>query len=81
MKHILSVAAIVKQIKKNKDVANLYEKVNQVLKGAVTGTPELVEEIKEIVSSNAKNLAVTLSATKKKLEEAKIVEEEVPVVS
>ena len=68
MKHIFSVATIVQKIEKNKGVANLYEKVNQILKGAVTGSPELIEEVDQIISSEVKNIKAQLANAKKKMQ-------------
>lgn len=47
--HIFNVASIVKRLKKKTTEPNLYEKVNQIFKGASTGTPALRAEVVDIL--------------------------------
>lgn len=65
--HIFNLQRIVQKITRNKDVPNLYEKVNQIVKGATTGTPDLIEEVLEIVAAETKALNTHFKAKKKAL--------------
>lgn len=52
--HIFNVSSIVARLNKdNLGEKNLYEKVNQIFKGAITGSPELVKNIQKIVKDQS----------------------------
>jgi hypothetical protein len=50
----LNTAGIAAKVKRNKKQKNLYQRVNNFLKGGNTASPELIDEIREIVLSEAK---------------------------
>ncbi len=62
---IIKVAHIVNRIRKNKE-ANLYQKVNNIIKGAVLPhSSSLLEEVIEVIEEDSKALVKALKDKKK----------------
>lgn len=67
MFNIYNCAAIVQKIQRNKNESNLYQKVNQILKGAATGTADLINEVNLIIVKEAEETYASLENLKAKL--------------
>lgn len=66
--HIFNVKEIVRKSKTQE--ANKGEKVRQIFKGAVTGSPALLDELKSIITAGAKKACAELDKTKKELKKS-----------
>lgn len=71
--HIFNIKRIVDKIKENRAKAkqpeepNLYEKVNLIFKGAVMGSPELVDEIQLVIKEQASEATSFLKERRKEI--------------
>lgn len=66
-KHILTIKAIEKKIKKNK-LNNLYERINMLFKGyPKMGTPELIDELENILTTQHRRNITHLQSMRKQL--------------
>jgi hypothetical protein len=73
--HVYNVASIANKIKRNKTEKNLYEKVNQIIKGAATGSQDLIAEVIEIIKSEDERAVKYLEDIIAQMKAAETIEE------
>jgi len=79
LEHAFNLRQLVGQIKRNRDIPNLEEKVRQLFRGAVVTKPEVCEEMIEIIDAEARKAKEYLEKKREELEalQNKSVESEV----